>query len=114
MSSRAGIAHPEVIDLVTQEPGDEWALIVVEEGDWDGSDEQLQALQEKLNNYLKFALDGEMARMYPESQGKKTRIQLDLYSEPDAKTLRFIKRAQEAISREGLRLTLNIIRTGQA
>jgi Family of unknown function (DUF6572) len=114
MSSRAGIAYPDVIDLVTEEPDGEWALIVVEEGDWTGSQDQLKRLQEKLNNYLKFALDGEMARLHPESKGKKVRIQLDLYSPPDPKTMRFIKRLEEAISAEGLRLTVNVIRRGHA
>lgn len=113
MSSRSGIAHPQVIDLVTEDLNDEWALIIVEVGDWNGSDEQLMKLQEKINNYLKFALDGEMARLYPEARGKGVRIQLDLYSEPDERTLRFIRRAEQAISSEGLRLTVNIIRTGQ-
>jgi len=51
--SRSGISQPQNVDLVT-EGADEFHLILVEERALTESD--ALALQEKLNNYLSFAV----------------------------------------------------------
>ncbi|MEI9896071.1 MAG: DUF6572 domain-containing protein [Chthoniobacter sp.] len=48
----------------------------------DGSELRLFQLQEKINAYLSFALDGEMAEAYPQFDGKKIRLQLDCVGMP--------------------------------
>ena len=107
--TKAGIEFPEVIDLVSHDPMKEkWELTIVESGVWDGSTGRLQKLQQKLNNYLKFALDGEMQRTYPESAGKPVTVRLDLYQRPDQRTLDFILRARGEMERDGVELVLDI------
>ena len=54
-----------VLDVITHDPErDEWALIV-DFREW--TDRDVRELQQKLNGYLAFALDRQMATMYPES-----------------------------------------------
>jgi len=48
-------------------------------------------LQTKLNNYLSYALDGQLAKDYPDLSGKPVRIELHTDAEPDATTFRFFK-----------------------
>ena len=80
-----------VIDaLGIEEASGRVVLVIRHDAPWDGSDAQLFLLQEKLNAYLSFALDGEMAEAYPHAAAKSVRLRLKCASEPDARTLRFI------------------------
>jgi hypothetical protein len=82
---------------------------MTEERQWDGSADRVLQLQEKVNNYLSFALDGQMARQYPESAGKPIRLQLDCVAEPDADSARFLELAREKLKPDGIRLIVNLI-----
>lgn len=108
--SRVGLAHPDVVDLVTHDHDKEnWKLIVVETEAWDGSVDRLLQLQGKLNNYLAFALDGQMHRLYPESIEKHVAIQLDCYEEPDQRTVEFLETAKQRVAEEGIGLYVNVV-----
>lgn len=90
-SLKNGIQNPAVIDLVAHDPqSDEVVLGMYEERNWDGSDDRLMELEEKLNTYLSFALDGEMEETYPQFKGKRIRVQLNCFFPPDTKTFQFI------------------------
>src|SRR5437899_3908266 len=83
MKNRVG-----VIDVVAQDAKTgEVVLVMNEPNEWDGSDEQLLALQERFNAYVSFLLDGEMAEAHPEIAGKMARIELRCTRMPDARTL---------------------------
>jgi hypothetical protein len=106
----AGVESRGVIDLVTYDPkSDEYALIMTEQREWDGSADRVLQLQDKINTYLSFALDGQMARHYPESVGKRIRLQLDCVSEPDADVARFIDLVREKLEPDGIRFVVNLI-----
>ena len=110
MKRGAGVENPRVIDLVTYDPkSGEYALIMTEGREWDGSADRVLQLQEKVNNYLSFALDGQIAKQYPESVGKPIRLQLDCVAEPDADSARFIELVREKLKLEGIRLIVNLI-----
>ena len=110
MTSGAGVENPRVIDLVTYDPkSGEYVLIMTEQRQWDGSPDRVLQLQEKVNNYLSFALDGQMARQYPESAGKLIRLQLDCLAEPDADSARFLELVREKLKPDGIRLVVNLI-----
>ncbi len=66
-------------------------------------------LQEKLNNYLSFALDGQLQRLYPASSGKRVAIQIDSYQRPDEQTLSLIDVVREKIRKAGLAFYVNIV-----
>src|SRR5256885_9716897 len=74
-----------VIDVIAHDPKTgEIVLVMNEPDEWNGSDEQLLALQERFNAYVSFLLDGEMAEAHPEFAGKPARIELRCTHMPDA------------------------------
>ena len=83
MKERAGIIDVIAEDMKTGEV----VLVMNEPNEWDGSDEQLLALQERFNAYVSFLLDGEMAETHPELAGKPVRIELRCAHLPDASAL---------------------------
>ena len=68
----------------------EVVLVMNEPNEWDGSDGQLLALQERFNAYASFLLDGEMAEVHPELAGKAARIELGCAHMPDARALELL------------------------
>ena len=71
-----GIEYSTTLDLVTlSESGDEAALIMVAAEPW--TDEKVLALQAKTQAYLTYIESGGMARDYPNTVGKRLRLQLD-------------------------------------
>jgi hypothetical protein len=81
----------DLIDLIAHDPKrDEVVLVVKEPNEWDGSDEQLIALQDRFNAYVSFLLDGEMAETHPELAGKPARIELRCAHMPDTRALELL------------------------
>lgn len=85
--SCSGIDHPQQIDLITRD-GDIFRLVLVEQRVL--TEDNAAALQDKLNNYLGFIIDGALHTNYPESQGKTVRIRLELAMEPDSFVYEFL------------------------
>src|SRR6266508_2279446 len=85
-----GIEQANVIDLITHDTRTgEVTLGMVERRPWGGSERRLFELQEKINAYLSFALDGEMSEAFPELAHQPLRLELICAAEPDAATLHF-------------------------
>ena len=79
-----------VIDVIAHDPKTgETVLVMNEPNEWNGSDEQLLALQERFNAYVSFLLDGEMATDHPHLAGKPARIEVRCARMPDACALEF-------------------------
>lgn len=105
-----GLERPDVIDVIAfDEKTGEVVLVLREPRNWDGSDGRLFQLQEKINAYLSFALDGEMSDAYPAFVNKPVRLQLDCTTQPDARTVDFIGIVREQIAYQGIKfeITLN-------
>lgn len=100
-----GIANPAVIDLFALDPKtDEVLLAMHESRPWDGSDEQLHQLQEKLNAYVSFLLDGEMVAAHPELSGKRSRIELHCDHMPDDRALALLNLIHHQIALQEINL----------
>ena len=69
------LATPGVVDLVLKEKGDRsWKLVLeVNAGEWE-LPRAVHLLEEKLNAYAGYVLDGMMQEMYPASHPSRTRI----------------------------------------
>ena len=65
---------------------------------WNGNEEQILQLQEKLNAYASFILDGEMAETFPQFVGKPVEIQLRTRHQPDPLALGLIEQARAQLS----------------
>jgi len=95
----------DVIDLIAHDPeGGEVVLVMNEPNEWDNSDEQLLALQERFNAYVSFLLDGELAEAHPELVGKPARMELRCAQMPEARALEFLGLIHDQLAFQEIRL----------
>lgn len=104
-----GIEHAGVIDAMLQDgkSGEIW-LVMVERRPWNGGEEQLFQLQEKLNAYVSFALDGEMAETDPALADKPLRIILDTTHPPSAAAVELLSAVRNQLAFQAIELEVRI------
>jgi hypothetical protein len=94
-----------VIDVIAEDPKTgEVVLVMNEANEWDSSDEELLALQERFNAYVSFLLDGELAEVHPELVGKPARIALRCAQMPDARALEFLGLIHDQLAFQDIKL----------
>ncbi|HMH03522.1 MAG TPA: DUF6572 domain-containing protein [Candidatus Udaeobacter sp.] len=99
----------DTIDVIAEDAKTgEVVLVMNEPNEWNGSDEQLLALQERFNAYVSFMLDGEMAEAHPELAGKRARIELRCAHMPDAQTLELLGLIHDHLAFQELKLEVVI------
>jgi hypothetical protein len=80
-----------VIDVIAHDADTDHVVLVMNEpNEWDTSDDQLLALQERFNAYVSFLLDGEMAEAHPELAAKPARIELRCAHMPDTRAIELL------------------------
>lgn len=84
MTPDIGLHNPLVIDVLARDPDGAIRLVMLEDRPWDGSDERLLELQNKVNAYLSYALDGQLEREHPGTGGSALVLELDCVEPPDA------------------------------
>ena len=83
-----GLEHPGVLDALAHDTrADKVVLAMYEVRPWTGEELQLFQLQEKLNAYLSFILDGELQESFPDLAAKSVGIQLRTPTIPMQKRL---------------------------
>lgn len=109
----SGVENPAVIDLIAHDPStDSVTLGMIEARPWDGSELQMFQLQEKINAYLSFALDGELPEAYPALAGKPLVLQLDCAEVPPEPVQQFLKVVSQQISLQGIKLRIRVMGGG--
>jgi len=104
-----GVEHAHVIDVIAHDSKtDEVTLVMLESRPWDGAELRLFQLQEKINAYLSFVLDGEMAEAYPQFEGKKIRLQLDCVGMPGNDVVGFLSMVREQIAFQGINFEVRV------
>jgi hypothetical protein len=104
MKDRTGL-----IDLIAGDPKTgEVVLVMHEPNEWDGSDEELLALQERFNAYASFLLDGELAEAHPELAGKPARIELRCARMPHAHALELLGLIHDQLAFQEIKLEVVI------
>jgi hypothetical protein len=99
----------DVIDMIAHDTKtDEMVLVMNEPNEWNGSDDQLHALQERFNAYASFLLDGEMAEAHPELTGKAARIELRCARMPDARSLELLGLIHDHLAFQEIKLEVVI------
>ena len=94
-----------VIDVIAEDKTTGEVVLVMNESEpWDGTDEQLLALQERFNAYVSFLLDGEMAEVHPELVSKPTRIELRCAHIPDTRALELLGHIHDHLGFQEIRL----------
>ena len=100
MKDRTGI-----VDVIAEDKRTgEVVLVMNEPNEWNGSDEELLALQERFNAYVSFLLDGEMAETHPELAGKPARIELRCAHMPDKRALELLGLIHDHLAFQELKL----------
>ncbi len=73
-------------------------LMVLVKGPWSGStEEHLRALQDRMYGCLEAALDGQLARQFPDAMGKPVVVQIDCYDVPRSEVDEFVTRFAHGI-----------------
>ena len=111
--SPRGVEFAHVIDLIADDTNTgEVTLIMLEQRPWDGSELRLFQLQEKINAYLSFALDGEMLEAYPQFANRKLRLQLDCVGMPGNDVVGFLSMVRDQIAFQGINLEVRVMGSG--
>ena len=98
-----------VIDVIAHDlKAGEVVLVMNEPSAWNGSDEQLLALQERFNAYASFILDGEMAEAHPHLAGKPARIEVHCAHMPDAHALELLGLIHDQLAFQEIKLEVMV------
>ncbi len=110
----SGLEFPHIIDLYMMDPDTERVVLVMNERrPWSGHDEQIFQLQEKMNAYMSFALDGEMTDESPDLASLPLRIELRCASEPDERTLHYLKLIHDQLALQDVQFLVSIRQTSE-
>jgi len=102
-----GVENARVVDLISVDPSsDQVVLTMIERRPWGADERQFQQIEEKINRYMGYALDGFLAEHYPEYEGKRVQIRLECAEEPHGEAVLFVKAASRAASDHGLELVV--------
>ena len=102
-----GVENPKVVDLIGVDPvSDKVVLTMIERRPWGADQRQFQQIEEKINRYMGYALDGFLAEHYPQYEGKRVQIRLECAEEPHGEAVLFVQAAARAASDHGLELVV--------
>lgn len=108
-----GVQNPMIVDLIEQDPSTgRVVLAMFERRPWGAVPQQLRQIEEKINRYLGYVLEGHLGQQYPQYVGRNVLIRLDCLEEPHGESTRFVMAASHVIRQEGLEFLLNV--TGPA
>jgi hypothetical protein len=103
-----GLESPGTLDAMVYDPeSGRVTLVLFETRPWDLGDIQLYQLQEKLNAYVSFALDGEMTETYPKTRGFPVALQLRTVHEPSDEALLLLEQVRQQLSFQDI--TLDVV-----
>ena len=105
-----GLEHPGVIDFLAFDATSGHVLLVMsEKRPWNEPNRQLFQLQEKLNAYLSFILDGEMADAYPQFVDKPILLRLECSEPPEDQLLEFLQIVHDQTALQGIKFEVEVI-----
>lgn len=111
MQPLSGLENPGIIDGIGEDTTTGTAVLIISENrPWTGDDRQLFQLQEKLNAYVSFALDGEMTEAYPSLVGKPLRIEIRGVNIPDARTAGFMQAVHDQLALQEIGFEVRVLR----
>jgi hypothetical protein len=104
-----GVENSKVVDLISVDPASgKVVLTMIERRAWGASPQQFQQIEEKINRYMGYALDGFLAEHYPEYEGKAVQIRLECAEAPQGEAILFVAAASRAASDHGLELVVSV------
>lgn len=87
------------LDLVTERADGTFVMYLVEEGPWTSEPTTpLRSIQDRLYDYFDVAVDGHLARLYPESAGRAVVIRVDAYDTPPGQVAGLVQHFSEVLA----------------
>ena len=106
-----GVQNPNVVDLIEAGPEGTVTLVMREFRAW-GGHEQFRQIEEKINRYLGYALDGFLAEHYPEHEGQPVTVRLECRDEPAGDAVEFLAEARIAVEGVGVAFDVRVVGAG--
>jgi hypothetical protein len=103
-----GLANPGGVDTVVVPDQGPVELVLRHPEAWDGSDHRQLLLQEKLNRYLEYVVDGELLAAHPAAQGRAWTVVVECASAPDARTAAYLRHAATELRGAGGDVTVHV------
>ena len=104
-----GVENPMILDLITTDPeSGDVVLVMIERRPWGAHPQQLKQIEEKINRYMAYALDGFLAEHHPQYVGRRVQLRLDCAEAPTGEVERFVAAAQHAAHEHGLEFLVQI------
>jgi len=104
-----GVQNPMIMDLITLDPTTDCVvLVMMERRAWGADPRQLQQIEEKINRYLGYVLDGFLVQQYPQYSGKSVQLRLDCAEAPHGVAASFVEAAQRATYAHGIEFVVNV------
>lgn len=107
---RRGVENPRIVDLIHHDAErDEVVLAVLEGRPWWGGEEQLRQLEDKLNSYFGYVLDGFLVREYPQYEDLPVCLRLECVQEPGDEQRPFLAAAARFCAAHGLGWQVRVV-----
>ncbi len=98
-----GVENPMLMDLITFDRAAETVVLVMyERRSWGANPQQFRQIEEKINRYMGYALDGFLIQHYPHYEGKAVKLRLECAEAPHGDAVRFVAAAEHATRAHGL------------
>jgi hypothetical protein len=106
-----GVENPTIVDLIALDPTSDQVVVLAmfERRPWGQDPAQLGQIEEKLNRYLGYVLDGFFIQQFPRYAGKRIRLRLDCAEAPHGTAIAFLDAARRAVEHHGLELEVNVV-----
>ena len=95
------VEDKKVIDIITVDKQGVLVLTISDHLEWDNMNEHLLLLKDKINSYLDFIENGQLAENYPDKADKKIMIQIVFKYQPNKTAEEFLAVAERLINEKG-------------
>jgi hypothetical protein len=104
-----GVQNPRIVDRIEVDPVSGYVvLVMIERRGWGTDPRQFQQIEEKINRYLGYVLDGHLVEHYPRHEGKGVQIRLDCVQGPRDDAIKFVHAADHAVRAQGLDFVVKV------
>lgn len=104
-----GVENPKVVDLMGVDPtSGKVVLTMFERRAWGADARQFQQIEEKINRYMGYALDGFLVEQNPQYEGKPVQLRLECAEAPRGEAVLFVTAAARAAADHGLELVVAV------
>ena len=107
-----GVENPSIVDLIEVDPASgQVVLVMIERRMWDSDPRQLRQLEEKINRYMGYAIEGHLTSHYPQYEGRGVQVRLNCAQAPCGEAVAFVTAAERAIRAHGIEFVVSVMPT---